>query len=62
VTGYPTWEIEGKFYGGMQSLDELAKLSGFDARAPKVATTAGAAPAVFGDENCSLSGGKENCD
>lgn len=29
VSGYPTWEINGKFYGGMQSLDELAALSGF---------------------------------
>lgn len=29
VTGYPTWEIGGKFYGGYKSLDALAKLSGF---------------------------------
>lgn len=29
VTGYPTWEINGKQYVGVQSLGELAKLSGY---------------------------------
>jgi glutaredoxin len=29
VTGYPTWEINGKQYVGVQSLEELAKLSGY---------------------------------
>jgi hypothetical protein len=30
VTGYPTWEINGKFYGGMRTLRDLQALSGFD--------------------------------
>lgn len=29
ITGFPTWEIKGKLYQGMHSLDELAKLSGY---------------------------------
>ncbi len=29
VTGYPTWEINGKQYVGVQSLEELAKSSGY---------------------------------
>lgn len=29
ITGFPTWEINGKRYQGMQSLEELAKLSGY---------------------------------
>ncbi len=29
ITGYPTWEINGKFYQGTRSLDELANLSGY---------------------------------
>lgn len=29
VTGYPTWEINGKQYVGVQSLEELAKRSGY---------------------------------
>mmetsp|Transcript_73915 Transcript_73915/g.196744 ORF Transcript_73915/g.196744 Transcript_73915/m.196744 type:complete len:235 (-) Transcript_73915:112-816(-) len=33
VDGYPTWEIGGKFYGGYKSLEELSRLSGFNARA-----------------------------
>ena len=30
VTGYPAWEIGGKFYGGMRTLQDLQTLSGFD--------------------------------
>ena len=30
VTGYPSWEIRGKLYGGMQTLQQLQVLSGFD--------------------------------
>ena len=30
VTGYPTWEIGGKFYGGMRTLRDLQALSEFD--------------------------------
>ena len=30
LTGYPTWEIDGKFYGGMRTLQDLQALSGFD--------------------------------
>jgi glutaredoxin len=29
IKGYPTWEIKGKQYTGVQSLEELAKLSGY---------------------------------
>ena len=29
IAGYPTWEINGKYYPGEKSLYELAKLSGF---------------------------------
>jgi glutaredoxin len=29
ISGYPTWEINGKFYPGTQSLEELANLSGY---------------------------------
>ncbi|MGB3201470.1 MAG: thioredoxin domain-containing protein [Nodosilinea sp.] len=31
IEGYPTWEIDGQFYPGVQSLDQLAELSGFSA-------------------------------
>lgn len=31
IKGYPTWEIDGEFYPGTRSLEELAKLSGFEA-------------------------------
>ena len=30
VTGYPTWEINGQYYPGTRSLQELAQLSGYD--------------------------------
>jgi glutaredoxin len=29
VQGFPTWEINGKMHAGMQSLNELADLSGY---------------------------------
>jgi hypothetical protein len=29
VTGYPTWEINGEYYPGTQSLQRLAELSGY---------------------------------
>lgn len=29
ITGYPTWEIKGQFYSGVQFLDELANASGY---------------------------------
>jgi len=29
VTGFPTWEINGQFYPGTQSLETLARLSGY---------------------------------
>jgi len=31
VTGYPAWQIGGKFYGGLRGLRELQAMSGFDA-------------------------------
>lgn len=30
IQGYPTWEINGKFYQGVQSLEKLADLSGYN--------------------------------
>jgi len=29
VTGYPTWEVNGQFYGGTQSLEQLADASNY---------------------------------
>ncbi|MDA0267806.1 MAG: hypothetical protein O3A14_12810 [Cyanobacteria bacterium] len=29
VTSYPTWEINGELYGGVQPLEELAAISGY---------------------------------
>ncbi len=29
VSGFPTWEVKGKLYPGLRSLDELADLSGY---------------------------------
>lgn len=29
IKGYPTWEINGKMYSGMQSLEALAEISGY---------------------------------
>lgn len=29
IPGYPTWEVNGKLYSGSQSLEDLAKLSGY---------------------------------
>lgn len=29
IKGYPTWEINNKFYPGVKSLQELAKISGY---------------------------------
>lgn len=60
VTGYPTWEINGQFYGGYKSLEELARLSGFEYAKVTVASTGGAGT-VRGD-GCTLSDGAENCD
>lgn len=36
ITGFPTWEINGKQYRGMKSLQELAELSGYKGDEPKV--------------------------
>lgn len=33
IQGYPTWEIDGEFYPGTQSLETLADLSGFEGTA-----------------------------
>lgn len=32
IEGYPTWVIKGKVYPGAQSLEQLARLSGFQGR------------------------------
>ena len=71
INGYPTWEIRGKFYGGYKSVDELAELSSFT---PSGGGGGGGVDAGgdFGiqglggpvgksDEDCTLSGGKEEC-
>lgn len=29
ISSYPTWEIQGRLYPGLRSLDELADLSGY---------------------------------
>ncbi|MBD0335739.1 MAG: hypothetical protein ICV62_09635, partial [Cyanobacteria bacterium Co-bin13] len=29
ITGFPTWEINGEFYAGTQTLEKLAELSGY---------------------------------
>ncbi|MBW4680302.1 MAG: hypothetical protein KME19_09325 [Microcoleus vaginatus WJT46-NPBG5] len=29
IKGFPTWEINNKFYSGLQSLDKLAEISGY---------------------------------
>lgn len=74
VSGYPTWQIGGTFYSGYQSLEELARLSGFKAApsaavaaAPKATTTddlgidfSGAAPPVRQGADCDLKSG--DCD
>jgi len=44
VTAYPTWQIGGQFYSGARQLDELAKLSGFDAKPQAAAKVAAVAP------------------
>lgn len=36
ITGFPTWEIKGKLYPGMKSLQELAELSGYKGDESKV--------------------------
>jgi glutaredoxin len=30
IQGYPTWEIDGEFYPGTRSLEQLAELSSFE--------------------------------
>jgi len=30
IQGYPTWEINGQFYGGRQTLEQLAQISGYE--------------------------------
>jgi hypothetical protein len=72
ITGYPTWEINGKFYGGYKSLDALAQLSGFQAKQAKRDSGAGLEEdfKIEGlggkvgkkDKDCTLSGGKEECE
>ena len=65
VTGYPTWEIDGKFYGGMQSIEELSRLSGFAAAKSGLAwqspspTPAGgtSVPLKQDDPGCTVGGG-----
>ncbi|NJM73839.1 MAG: hypothetical protein HC862_29090, partial [Scytonema sp. RU_4_4] len=29
IQGYPTWEINGKLYSNVQSLEKLAQVSGY---------------------------------
>lgn len=30
IEGYPTWEIDGQFYAGRQTLEQLAQISGYE--------------------------------
>ncbi len=32
IKGYPIWEIQGKIYAGMQSLETLAQISGYQGK------------------------------
>ena len=65
VEGYPTWEIGGKYYGGFQSLEELARLSGFGSASAAAARQgsdlgidmSGLAPVVRNGEDCDLKTG-----
>ncbi|NEP45569.1 MAG: hypothetical protein F6K35_42685, partial [Okeania sp. SIO2H7] len=29
IESYPTWEVEGQFYPGVQALEDLSRLSGY---------------------------------
>ena len=60
VNSYPTWEIDGKFYRGMQEFDELAVLSGFRADPKQASLTS--STALRGDGGCSLSAGADASD
>ena len=66
VRAFPTWQIGGEFYGGMRSLEELGKLSGFDPKAGvAVASTTskgGGGAGVYKGPDCKLSEGAEDCD
>jgi len=72
ITGYPTWEINGKLYGGYKTLGALAQLSGFQAKPLAPESGAGfeevlkieGLGGVVGkkDKDCTLSGGKEECE
>ena len=67
VKAYPTWEINGKFYSGMKSIDELKRLSGFASAEAKAGAAAdvplvdfsGAPAAVRVGDDCALS--DEDC-
>ena len=63
VTGYPAWEINGKFYGGLRSLEELGELSKFDAAKSKskTATAANALGVELSPDAVTLKGGPD-CD
>jgi len=61
IGGYPTWEISGKFYGGMRSLEELSRLSGFREVENDLKIDLGAfAPVRMGDD-CALASGGADC-
>ena len=73
VSGYPTWEIGGKLYGGYKTVDELARLSGFSPEAAAARTGGAGNPADLGiqglggpvgksDKDCTLTNGKEECE
>ena len=73
VSGYPTWEIGGKLYGGYKTVDELAQLSGFSPAAAAGRAGGAGNPADLGiqglggpvgksDKDCTLTNGKEECE
>mmetsp|Transcript_112944 Transcript_112944/g.205274 ORF Transcript_112944/g.205274 Transcript_112944/m.205274 type:complete len:384 (-) Transcript_112944:54-1205(-) len=56
VNSFPTWEIGGSLYAGMQSLEELAKLSGFNDPKFSLATSTEAGLGAQCDD-CVVGGG-----
>ena len=60
LEAYPTWEIKGKLFSGLQPLDRLAELSDFTK--PDLRIDMGGARSIkSADDGCSLSSGEDNC-
>ena len=60
LEAYPTWEIKGKLFSGLQPLDRLAELSDFTK--PDLRIDMGGARSIkSADDGCSLSSEEDNC-